>query len=334
MTAREAIAEMRDMVSDRHADYHTEEDALRYLNRAAQYVSNESESVRSGLYRPVIEGQGTYGMRADVLQIDFVGFKGQNENQYTPLTPLRNIGAETINRNSENARPIYYSLWGRSAVEKFLGVVVTAPADGAFTLNIDGAPADLKAGDIIQNVSDREAQATLTAVEYRSNDILLQHGLTVGGENGTIAAEDEVRISSPDQGRQTIHISPPPDFTSDDGEENLFIYYAHKHRIITQANIDDTNDDLEIDPQLEEAFLHRMSYHAATADKNVADSTADLFDGKYNYYYKRAMPRVRQKLRQFQSLWFAGQTTSQFRDVNLVGYTNQFGHTGNSYRIL
>ena len=223
MTAREAIAEMRDMVSDRNGDYHNAEDALRYLNRAAQYVSNESESVRSGLYRPVIEGQGTYGMRADVLQIDFVGFKGQNENQYTPLTSLRNIGAETINRNSENARPIYFSLWGRSAVEKFLGNVVTAPADGAFTLNLDGTPTDLKAGDIIQNVSDREAQATLTSVEYRTNDILIQHGALVGGENTTIAAEDEVRISSPDQGRQTIHISPPPDFTSDDGEENLFI---------------------------------------------------------------------------------------------------------------
>ena len=121
MTAREAIAEMRDMVSDRNGDYHKDDDVLRYLNRAAQYVSNESESVRSGLYRPVIEGQGTYGMRADVLQIDFVGFKGQNESQYTPLNPLRNIGAETINRNSENARPINYSLWGRSAVEKFLG---------------------------------------------------------------------------------------------------------------------------------------------------------------------------------------------------------------------
>ena len=89
MTAREAITEMRDMISDRHGDYHQDDDALRYLNRAAQYISAESESVRSGMYRAVEEGRSSYGLPPDLLQIDFVGFKGRGESRYSPLHPLR-----------------------------------------------------------------------------------------------------------------------------------------------------------------------------------------------------------------------------------------------------
>ena len=77
MTAREAIIEMRDMISDRHGDYHQDDDALRYLNRTAQYVSTESESLRSGIYREVEEGQSSYGLPSNLLQIDFVGFRGR-----------------------------------------------------------------------------------------------------------------------------------------------------------------------------------------------------------------------------------------------------------------
>ena len=117
-------------------------------------------------------------------------------------------------------------------------------------------------------------------------------------------------------------------------EENLFVYHAHKHRVIRQTDIENENDLLEIDPNLEEAFLHRMCYHASVADKSVGDSTAGYFDGKYNFHYKRAMPRVRQKIRQFKSLWFQGQAIERVRDVNLIGYSDVVGHTGNHYRIL
>ena len=42
MTAREAIAEMRDMISDRHGDYHQDDDALRYLNRSSERIDQLS----------------------------------------------------------------------------------------------------------------------------------------------------------------------------------------------------------------------------------------------------------------------------------------------------
>ena len=128
MTAREAIIEMRDMISDRHGDYHQDDDALRYLNRAAQYISAESESVRSGTYRAVTQGQSSYGLPSDLLQIDFVGFKGHRENRYTPLSPLPPADSQAINRNLENARPIYYSLWGRAVRERLVGVVTEGTA--------------------------------------------------------------------------------------------------------------------------------------------------------------------------------------------------------------
>ena len=331
MTAREAIAEMRDMISDRHGDYHQDNDALRYLNRAAQYISAESESVRSGTYRGVTEGQSSYGLPSDLLQIDFVGFKGHRENRYTPLLPLPAADSQTINRNLKNALPIYYSLWGRAVRERLVGVVTEGTAT---TFKIDGLlPSGVKVNDEVLNVTDHGAEARVIKVVRTPTEFIETTPLG-GGERNTFEVDDTVRILSPDRASQTLHISPPPDFTSDPGEENLFVYHAHKHRVITQVDIDNENDLLEIDPNLEEAFLHRMCYHASVADKSVSDSAAGYFDGKYNFHYKRAMPRVRQKIRQFRSLWFAGQAIEQVRDVNLIGYTDITGHSGNNHRIL
>ncbi|MDE0298624.1 MAG: hypothetical protein OXN17_08335 [Candidatus Poribacteria bacterium] len=331
MTAREAITEMRDMISDRHGDYHQDDDALRYLNRAAQYISAESESVRSGMYRAVEEGRNSYGLPLDLLQIDFVGFKGRGESRYTPLHPLRQSTSQAINQNVENGHPIYYSLWGRAARERLVAPV-TEGTEATFKI-AGSLPSDIGINDVVLNVTDRGADARVTKV-VNTPDESVECTRLAGGERNTFEGGDTVRILSPDRGSQTLHISPPPDFTSDPGEENMFVYHAHKHRVISQLDIDNENDLLEIDPNLEEAFLHRMCYHASVADKNVSDATAQYFDGKYNFHYKRAMPRVRQKNRQFKSLWFEGQAIERARDVNLIGYTDSVGHSGNTYRIL
>ena len=331
MTAREAIATMRDMISDRHGDFHDDADCLRYLNRAARYISAESESVRSGSYIAVEEGQSSYGLRTDVLQIDFVGFKGHGDNRYTPLSPLRQASSVAIIENSGNGRPIYYSLWGRAAQERLIDVVTEGTAT---TFKISAPlPSALKVNDQVINISDNGSEAKVTKVERTSPEHVECEPLA-GGKRNSFEVGDVVRILSPDHAGQTLNISPPPDFTSDPGEENLFVYHARKHRVITQVDIDSQNDVLEIDPNLEEAFLHRICYHASVADKNVADSTAEMYEGKYNYYYKRAMPRVRQKIRLFRSTWFERQALGPERDVNLVGYTDVIGHTGNLHKIL
>ena len=251
--------------------------------------------------------------------------------------------SQAINRNLENARPIYYSLWGRAVRERLVGVVTEGTAT---TFKIAGSlPSGIKVNDEIRNVTDRGAEARVLKVvrnpikgvnsdRDRDPPKSIESTPLAGGERNTFEVDDTVRILSPDRASQTLHISPPPDFTSDPGEENLFVYHAHKHRVITQVDIDNENDVLEIDPNLEEAFLHRMCYHASVADKSVSDSTAGYFDGKYNFHYKRAMPRVRQKIRQFKSLWFEGQAIERRRDVNLIGYSDVVGHTGNTYRIL
>ena len=84
------------MISDRHGDYHQDDDALRYLNRAAQYISAESESVRSGLYRAVEEGRNSYGLPTDLLQIDFVGFRGLRESRYARRCSSDGVPTQTL----------------------------------------------------------------------------------------------------------------------------------------------------------------------------------------------------------------------------------------------
>ena len=60
MTAREAITEMRDMICDRHGDYHQDDDALRYLNRSSErivsaIVDPSSERIVSAIVDPSSE---------------------------------------------------------------------------------------------------------------------------------------------------------------------------------------------------------------------------------------------------------------------------------------
>lgn len=350
MTAREAIVSMRDMISDRHGDYHDDADCLRYLNRAAAYVSAESESVRSGIYRAVNEGQSSYGLPPDVLQIDFVGFRGKPDTRYYPLSPLRQASSVAINSQPQpNDTPVYYSLWGRAQQERWIGEAGWASENqglfAAVGIPVQGA-SRVRGNDRVINITDGsegfvQRVITLDSPDYSPPvqiggvDVPMVEVVSVaGGVRNNIEVGDDLRILSPDHSNQTLNISPPPDFTSEPGEENLFVYHAHRHRVITQKHIDDENDVLEIDPNLEEAFLHRMCYYASVADKNVADATAEAFEGKYNYYYKRAMPRVREKIRQFRSLWFAGQAIAPVRDVKLIGYSDVIGHTGNTYKVL
>lgn len=343
MTAREAIEHIRDMISDRHGDYHKDPNVLRYLNRSCQFVSTESESVRSGNYISVSEGQSHYGLESDFLQIDFVGFRYKDERRYRPLHAIRAANNTAINRNVEKGYPIYYSIWGRSADEKIVAPVVwESNATGLFA--VSNLPGNVKTHDILVNVTDGsegvvqqvlrpgDADFDPPMVNGESLSVMAFFG-QVGGIRNNFEVGDIVRITSPDRKQQTLILSPPPDFTSEEGEENLFAYYAHKHRVITQAHIDTQNDDLEIDPNLEEAMLHQACYYASLADKAISNETAKYFNGQYLFHHKRAMPRVRQKIREFQSLWFSGRSLARVRDVRLVGYNSIVGHSGNTVDI-
>lgn len=334
MNAREAITEISDMISDRHGDFHQQDDMLRYVNRAARYLGTESESVRSGIYIGVQEGRARYGLPLDFLQVDFVGFRYKDENRYYPLHPLRSSAGTVYNQNvsegylSDTGYPVYYNIWGRSAQEKAQAPVTMG---GIFRFQIDNRPASIKIGDVVLNVTDSGAEGVITALDSESVTV----DLMAGGVRNNFEVGDIVRILSADRSAQTIVLTPPPDFTSEPGQENLFVYHAHQHRTITQEHIDNGNDELEFDPNLEEAFLHRAAYHAAITDKTIDVSVSEYFDGKYNYHFKRAMPRVRQKIREFQSLWFSGQAIYRIRDVDLVGYARNAGyHTGNTVNVF
>ena len=116
--------------------------------------------------------------------------------------------------------------------ERLVGVVTEGTAT---TFKITGSlPSGVKVNDEVLNaVTDRGIRRGTRVIRVvRTPTEFIETTPLGGGERNTFEVDDTVRILSPDRASQTLHISPPPDFTSDPGEENLFVYHAHKHRVI------------------------------------------------------------------------------------------------------
>lgn len=94
--------------------------------------------------------------------------------------------------------------------------------------------------------------------------------------------------------------------TEEVGTESLFLYYSRSHKEITQTEIDDGNDELEIDNEFRSTLRHRIAYYASLDEKGLDHPATQGFDIKYETDYARAIIPVRRRIRQFISSWREG----------------------------
>lgn len=333
MTATEAITRVQRMVADRRS-FHSPADILSDLNLAAGEITKRAESIFQMQFRAVQEGRASYGLFPEHLATLGIGFRRKGSRSYIPLTRQAITTQTFINERSNNSTPKHYDIWGKSNRQRVIGAVANVVSNLADQIVVDTGISNLadfvRIGDTARNITDAGAEGIITNIAQSQFTVVRM----VGGERNSFEADDQIRFISPASDVDTLVLSPPPDFTDDTGNESIVIFAARQHRIITQDHIDNNNDDLEVDPYLEEAFLHHMAYYTSMAEDTIDSRKTQLFRDTYEDKYTKELPRVKSKMKEFISLWFTGKAnTYSFPFIAIEGNVVPAGHVGNQITI-
>ena len=145
--------------------------------------------------------------------------------------------------------------------------------------------------------------------------------------------DDDVRILSPEDAQKTLVIAPPPDFTDAAGAESIWIYLSRMHRQFQQIDLDRSNDQLELDIELERALLHHTLFYARGGELGFKDSETQAQAILYESAYQTSMPHVRRRMKESMSMWRHGISRSGRGDtVNEYGTASAAGHPFNRGR--
>lgn len=334
LTATELINNCLLWLRDPNQDWHDAGKMLTYVNRSLRDIARKSQSVTSYTYLSVLKDIFRYPLPDDFLQALIVGFDADTYS-WRELHLRMDSTIDGLSLSEVNSGyPIYYAVSGRANVDRFYGYVSRIEDDGyAFAVTGDSgytirAPRILffggvKRGDKVLNVTDG-SESEITSVDEVGE--LFRHQNLEGGKDNVIQVGDEVRIISPEQSRHVLNISPPPERSSAVGVEPLSLFYAREHRVMTQADIDNENDTLELDAEFETALERRVCQYGSTARHDVTHPNTRLFAAEYQSEYAKAFPEVSKRVREAASLWSRNVSSG----VRLATITN-IPNTGSPY---
>ena len=308
MKASSVIDYAQILLGDEHGEYHTNAKMLLHLNQALRDVSRRSRSLRRGIYYGVIAGQASYGLPADFLMAEPIGFLHAGE--WIDLRPARfQSQVRRIHGTRENYSnvPLYYSVNQRSAEERALGTVTWIPDVGDADRNIlfrtDVSIDNIKIGDKLINITDGSEGLVRDTMAGSLDNNTISFGFMVNGEDNTFAVDDEFRVVSQAYLAQTIDITPIPTETDETGTESLYIYYAFEHRRITSEDITNEADDLEIDVEFETPTRHLLMSLAKEDEFGAASQETQAKKLDYEREYINANTKVQRRIREFISTW-------------------------------
>lgn len=310
-TATEIISEASTLLMDPSNSHHTIANMRTYLNRALKDICNRAKCIRETMYIAAVADQWQYGLPLSFLQADAVAFNGErspvaggsSHGQWYPLTRahLKGILNERYTLRSQS-QPDFYDQWGNSRVQRVSG---TATGGGSTSLidtgsTFNGGATRVFEGDLAINTTDG-SEATVTGLTG-ANQVDFSDGLA-GGSDNTFASGDSYVIVSPHAPHKTLIIHPAPSTTDTTGTESIALYFARKHRVITQEMMDENRDWLELDEELEMALIRRTMQYAQEEEYGVDSSEAVAQFTHYQTEYAQNIVHVRRRIREFKSLW-------------------------------
>lgn len=319
MRASEAIEYTRILVGDPDGDIHTDSKMLLHVNRVCRDISIRSRSIVEGHYFPASSLQSRYGLPEGFLRAEIVAWKFGD--RYRPLDPITMEVASWMVHNQNTGRPRFYDIFGRAAIERAVEHVVQVgalPPQGNVVDAVvlaGGVREGLKPGDRIVNVSDASSVGRLRYAQnilHADNSITQAIGYSelVGGTRPYLELGDQVRILSPGSPRQSLIVAPVPVDVGDVGDEALFMFIARAHRQVTAGDINEDNDDLELDLEFESAMIEYICYYMRRDELGASDSETQSQFVTANGLYREALPKVQDRIRQWQVRWHQRQQVS------------------------
>ena len=301
MRAADFITHIQWLLGDPSGDFFSSDKLLRYLNLSIEDVASRSRTLCDWHYVNVQKDRGLYGLPESFLEFKAVFF--QYNGHFYPLSPTGMIdAAPAIFRSTPNNAyyPHCYAHAGNAHIEWVVDTV--AEGGNSETTFAISTPVTLgvKVGDQIINITDN-SEGEISDI---SNDRqLITFTNLMRGEDNRMQPGDEFRILSRTQHRHAIAISPPPRITDKMGEESLYIYLARTHVNITQANIDNLNDEIELDTEFNTTLRYRVLWYASIEENGVDHPAVQAWDIKYETDYRSAFPKANRKIKEYLYTW-------------------------------
>lgn len=311
MRVQEVINYCRILTGDPHGDIHTDDKMLLHINTVCRDISYRSRCLVEPLYMPSRAGQAIYGLPEGFLRLDIAAWM-QPDGRYRPLSPITMDVASWAVHNSITGRPRYFDVFGRAAVERAVENVASVDVQAnAFSWNL-GEWIDLKVGDKVINVTDGSSTGLISWFRNDLDDAgsrqqTIGYTPLEGGTRAALQVDDQVRILSPGSHLHSIVVSPVPTQVGEIGHEALFLYVARTHRHISAFNVANENDDIELDIEFEEALREYVIYYMRRDELGIAAIETERQELKAETAYRRALPDVRKRIRQWIVMWYRQQ---------------------------
>ena len=341
MRAVDVIEEAQLLIGDPKIDFHDQKRMLFALNRATNRISTRSRSIHKQWHRPVVAGQYQYALPPGTLFIRKVKYK---LGEWYDLSRGHFSLVEAEASYSGGGPPRSFSLWQNTVVEKYVGTVYAVDNDASrarglirqLTVPVEVDDNNLRVGDIVYNLSDSNAQGTITQLftdtvpEFPGSVYKFAYTALVGGEADRFDVNDEIRITSPHTKGHSIIVSPSPVRTDEGGDESIAAFVARKHREITATEIANENDFMELDDEFNDTLMYEI-LHWARVQRTGLDTTARMYRQLSNDEYMQAIPKVENRIAQTLNSWerrYGGY--SDYRDVSVKGAYGSY----NNYRVV
>jgi hypothetical protein len=318
----------------------TDANVLKLANKALVEVSEKLRSIRLIHETRINEGQASYGIPPNFNSVQVALFKYP-----WGIRPLRQIRIKIAEMwNSPQYSQIYpytYFVDTNAAVEKVTeGTVVAVMVDTNAFMVLEGRYNNILPGDYITNLSDKNSVDRVIAFSHDPSrtgfaDTSIEYSHLTGGTRGMAEVGDKIRITSPHASQKAITLAPVPQKDDADGDESLRLFMTMKHRKVTQSDIDNQNDFLEIDSELIAASQWRLAYWIYNATKGFDDNSTLRAKANFMEELKAQTPLVNSRHEQAINTFMEQVGDSNwFFPTDITGIPEHYGADPYSGRII
>lgn len=312
----------------------TDAQLLTHINSALRDITTHSRSIRGELLIQAVEGQRQYGLTPqEILSIAGVAYK-QPSGRYRPLQRATLRQTEVVGEYVTGTRPQVYDLWRSGYIERYASVEIDDTASST-AFSFEASLPFVKLGDTIINLSDgvgdSNAESRVIGIDRPAGSpppgLVVSYSPFINGTRENAEVGDEIRFISPSAAHRSLAISPAPLETDDAGEFSISAFITRGHREITEDNLSNFNDELELAVEFEEALVFKVRYYMSAETREETDAHTQLMYDRASQKYYENLPRVNNRMEEVFSAWLrkAGGTVNRVtrtegRTADTAGY--------------
>lgn len=279
-------------------------DILNYINYALLDITTETRSLIKEIPIAKVKDKTEYALPSDFLSIHAALY---NDSAWRVLQRTNTKSILFQRYSGTSGTPAGYDVFRNIQEVRASGTAASGgTAEKLIDASVDPWSAALvTVGDRVKNTTDSSELIVAGAITYNGSEVTFAESL-VGGAGNTFAEGDSYEILKPSSSRMALSIQPAAGADDAVGTESIVVIYAASHRTITEADITNANDDLELDPELVTPLITRAVYYGTVEQQGLVDPDVTQLETRFRHEMRIAYPQVQDRISDYVNLWTTG----------------------------